>query len=130
MQLNFLILIGELRTRPQIVTGEKNFTLRELDFYLNGYYCAKRNFSQLEPIEYEFRQYFEKFILKKFNVTIDKKRVKWETVITENSKNDEDSIKNFLDLFDEFYKMILNKELEKYLDEYDDDDDDENINDL
>jgi hypothetical protein len=129
MALDFLNLIEVLRTRPFMLNGEKNFTLREFGFFLNGYYCAKKNFSQLEPIEYDFRRYFERFIWTKFNVNIEKKWVKWEYVITQNSKDDEDSIKNFLDLFDEFHKMVLDKELEKYLGD-DEEDEDENINEL
>lgn len=106
-------IVENMKKRPCMYLGNR-VTIEAINHFLNGILYAKVELSQLSVFELEFRYKFGRFIDEKYpenGLTF-----LWNDVIKANSKNEEDAVNKFFELFDEFYEMHINDTLDDFLD--------------
>ncbi|EBF5842182.1 hypothetical protein FH027_14640 [Listeria monocytogenes] len=98
-------LFSKTKNRPALFFGNKG--LKKAYFFLNGY---DYGFSKANEHRSELNEKFQKWIEIKFGVTTGQE---WYRIINFYSETEDDAIKNFYQLFDEFLIDTTGKNIEQ-----------------
>jgi len=96
----------------------KDFSVKQIAFYIDGYYEKDRSGNITEPWIYEFKEFINLIVTKKF-LNIDYRYPQgYYSIITQYQQSNEDGLNLFYEIFYEYCELHIpdfKLNLEKYL---------------
>lgn len=113
-ELTFEDLMKDLKTRYKMWLFTKRRSLVKLKIFIDGWILSNRLNNRALPIEDVYVEKFNGFVLDKYGINLVDNGAfnRWYDVIGSNTKNEEETIAAFFELFDEFHQKFENGEYE------------------
>lgn len=109
--MNVYDIVDIAKKRPGIYFGNsKKNLLIKMGFFINGFLCNELLGEEMDSFDCFFNSFFCDFIKKKTHTELTEFKF-WFEIIIELNSDEEKALVMFLECFDEFYDIYLNRSI-------------------